>query len=371
MNTAILLIIAVALLAYANGANDNFKPVATLYGSSTLGYRSSLWVATIAQLLGSLASVLLAGAVLRIFGGKGMVPDSVVAGPVFLMAVGGGAAATVLLATRFGLPISTTHALIGGLCGAGRALSPAEFVWGALGPQFVVPLLVSPLLAVLGAGTVYPFLSSVRRRLGIDAETCLCVGEGIEPVGATLEGAAIASQSTLTLEIADTRQCAQQYVGSFCGITAQRLVDAAHLFSGSALGFARGLNDTPKIMALLVAATWTGLNPRAALGCLAVIMALGGLIHSARIARTMGERITTMNTGQGLLANVMASGLVIGASLLGMGVSTTHVSNGAIFGIGFWTGRSDWKVVTEIVLAWVITLPIAAIAAYAIATVAS
>jgi PiT family inorganic phosphate transporter len=144
-------------------------------------------------------------------------------------------------------------------------------------------------------------------------------------------------------------------------------VNVVHLLSGFSLGFARGLNDTPKVMALLVAAAWTGLPTRPALLIIALVMAAGGLVHSARLARTLGKRITTMNTGQGLLANVVASGLVIGASLLGSPVSTTHVSTGAIFGIGAWTGRADWKVIGEILLAWLVTLPLAAGLAWGIA----
>lgn len=74
----------------------------------------------------------------------------------------------------------------------------------------------------------------------------------------------------------------------------------------------------------------------------------------------MARGITTLTDGQGLLANVIASGLVIGASLLGSPVSTTHVSTGALFGIGLWNKGTDWGMVSGIVGAWVGTLPIAA-----------
>ena len=76
-----------------------------------------------------------------------------------------------------------------------------------------------------------------------------------------------------------------------------------------------------------------------------------------------------MDPGQGLVANSVASTLVIGASLMGSPVSTTHVSTGAIFGIGMHTGSADTKVIGGIVLAWVATLPIAAALAAGIATV--
>jgi PiT family inorganic phosphate transporter len=119
MTIILLLVLAALLLSYANGANDNFKAVATIYGSTTLGYRAALALATGAQVAGSIASVLLAGALLKAFGGTGLVPDATVADPRFLLAVGLGAAATVLLATRLGMPVSTTHVSTGAIFGIG------------------------------------------------------------------------------------------------------------------------------------------------------------------------------------------------------------------------------------------------------------
>ena len=75
------LVVAGVLLAYANGANDNFKALATVYGSSTLSYRAALWLATAAQVAGSVASVLLAGALLAAFAGHGLVGAATVANP--------------------------------------------------------------------------------------------------------------------------------------------------------------------------------------------------------------------------------------------------------------------------------------------------
>ena len=77
--------------------------------------------------------------------------------------------------------------------------------------------------------------------------------------------------------------------------------------------------------------------------------------------------ITNLSHGQGLLANSISSTLVIGASLLGSPVSTTHVSTGAIFGIGVWNDRTDWTMVSGIVVAWLGTLPLAAAIAAGVA----
>lgn len=142
-----LLAVAALFLAFSNGANDNFKGFATVWGSATLDYRRALIIATIAAVAGSIASVLLANGLIKQFSGKGLVPDDVVALPAFSLAVAAGAAATVMTATRVGLPISTTHALVGGLVGAGLAIGTGDVNIAKLGTAFFVPLLLSPVIS--------------------------------------------------------------------------------------------------------------------------------------------------------------------------------------------------------------------------------
>jgi len=89
-------------------------------------------------------------------------------------------------------------------------------------------------------------------------------------------------------------------------------------------------------------------------------MAAGGLINAKKVANTISKKITPMNHGQGFTANLVTGFLVIVASRFGVPVSTTHVSVGSIFGIGTVTRQANTKVVSEIVLSWVLTLPIAA-----------
>ena len=142
MAILLFLVLAVLFLAYANGANDNIKGVATLIGSGTTGYRTALVWATGTTFLGSLAALLLAGRLIHAFRGKGLVSDTLSGSPEFLLAVALGAAVTVLLATLFGFPISTTHALTGGLVGAGLvavSLGISTLHLGALGAMFVLP----------------------------------------------------------------------------------------------------------------------------------------------------------------------------------------------------------------------------------------
>ncbi|HXI50008.1 MAG TPA: inorganic phosphate transporter, partial [Candidatus Saccharimonadales bacterium] len=115
----ILLFLAICFLAYSNGANDNFKGVASLFGSRTTNYRTALSWATVTTGAGSLAAIFLAQALLKKFSGKGLVPDALTTQPQFLLAVALGAGGTVILATLLGFPISTTHGLTGALVGAG------------------------------------------------------------------------------------------------------------------------------------------------------------------------------------------------------------------------------------------------------------
>ena len=163
------------LLAYANGANDNFKGVATLFGSGTTNRKRALAWATATTLLGSLCAIWLAGELLGRFSGKGIVPESLTADSTFTMAVAAGAGLTVLLATRFGMPISTTHGLVGALTGAAMA-SSAAIHWNTLAGKFFVPLILSPVIALIATMLVYPVLKRIRQTMGVTTKTCFCTG---------------------------------------------------------------------------------------------------------------------------------------------------------------------------------------------------
>ncbi len=144
-------------------------------------------------------------------------------------------------------------------------------------------------------------------------------------------------------------------------------MDGGHFFSAGVVSFARGLNDTPKIVAMLL--LLKAFDVRWGFLAVALAMAIGGLLHSRRIAETMSHKITSMNHGQGFSANLTTGFLVILASVFGLPVSTTHVSVGALFGIGLTTGQANPRVMTNIALSWVVTLPCAALiagAAYAL-----
>jgi PiT family inorganic phosphate transporter len=356
-----LIFFAVCFLAYANGANDNCKGVASLFGSRTCGYRAAITWATLTTLAGSVAALFLARALLGTFSGQGLVPDELVASPPFALAVAGGTGTTVLLATRLGLPISTTHGLTGALVGAGLASSANAVNIARLGKTFVLPLLVSPLLAVVTGGLVYLGFRFARLRLGVTKEMCVCAGVEQQVVPLPQPDGVFAAQSLPTLSVAvdDPSACAQRYSGTVFGINAGRLLDSLHFLSAGAVSFARGLNDTPKIAALLLVAGVFDI--RWGLLAVAGAMALGGLLQARRVAETMSHKITGMNPGQGFAANLSTALLVTTASLHGMPVSTTQVSVGSLVGMGVVTRQVHWAPVLGVLASWVITLPCAAL----------
>ena len=310
-----LLGFAALFLAFSNGANDNFKGFATIWGAGTLPFKRALVLATIATVLGGLASVVLAEGLVSQFSGKGLVGDELAGEPRFALAVATGAAATVILATRLGFPISTTHALVGGLVGAGLSLSTESINLGNLGSGFVVPLLVSPFMSA-GLGLVLFWLLKKFKKSHPDQKP------------------------------AETR-----------------FARGLHLLSASSICFARGVNDAPKLAALLIGTQLMG-EAGAALG-VTIAMGVGGWLLSRRVAETMSHKINQLDHAQGITANLVTAGLVLGASRVGLPVSTTHVSVGSIIGTGAGAGTLDLKVVRNVLGSWVLTLPISAAIAFA------
>lgn len=360
MTIFFILFLTTFFLAYANGANDNFKGVATLFGSRTTNYRHAIGWATITTFAGSVCSIFLAEKLLKNFSGKGLVPVEITASPEFLAAVAMGAGLTVLLTTLRGLPISTTHSLLGGLVGSGFMAVGSQVNFNFIGQTFFIPLLVSPLIAVCLAAILYLGFRYIRNTFGITKEWCACVGETNKfvPVANMSTQQTVNFPQALDTNINTETNCQLHYTGNFIGINLQKLLDIGHYTSAGMVSFARGLNDTPKIVALLLAIN--GLSITFGMFAVAIGIAIGGLLNARRIAETMGNKITPMSHGQGFAANLVTGFMVIFASRLGVPVSTTHVSVGSLFGIGLTTGKANKRVVSEILVSWVLTLPAAA-----------
>lgn len=353
----VLLFMATLFLAYSNGANDNFKGVATLFGSGATHYRRAIHWATLTTFAGSVCAIFVAGELVKNFSGRGLVPESIAGSTEFLVAVSFGAATTVLLATLTGFPISTTHALTGGLVGAGFVAVGAGVNFTQLGTAFFLPLLVSPLIALVLGAALYSLFHGLRLAAGITEEPCVCV-DAVETASCPTNAQSVASTRTIQVTVDSAANCQRSYKGGLLGVACQPVTDGAHFISAGAVCFARGMNDTPKIVALMLVIP--SISIPLGMIALATGMALGGLLNARKVAETMSKKITPMNHGQGFSANLVTAALVIFASKLGVPVSTTHVSVGSITGMGLITKKANLKIVGQIGLSWLLTLPIAA-----------
>ena len=354
-----LALIAVALfLAFNNGANDNFKGFATVWGSDTLGYRQALVLATLATLAGSVASWLLADNLIQQFSGRGLVPNAIASTPAFILSVACGAALTVFLATRLGFPISTTHALIGGLIGAGLGQTGSHVDFNKLWQAFFVPLLISPLVAASLGLALYKIIAMRKSK-----NDCACLVEAKPMRLTSMNSVMLGATATIpTLVISALASC--DNINTQASFSISSLLRKIHIGSAVTICFARAVNDTPKLAALLFAAQLT--NSKLPIALVGLLMAFGGLVFAKKVAITMSQKVTRLDDKQGLAANLITASLVLLASKFGLPVSTTHVSVGALAGVGASAGTLNWQTLRSILLSWLATLPLALVIAWTV-----
>ena len=363
-STVALLLLLVLALAYANGTNDVSKAIATLVGSGVTDYRTAILWGTIWTTVGAAVSGIVAGAMLNTFS-TGLIQPGIAAPPALAGAVLFGAIAWVLVASRTGLPVSTTHALTGALVGAGLvAIGSDGLTWSAITQKIALPLLLSPVLALSLSLVLHPVIRFIAGRW---EGTCLCVMPESRALVTIDERG-----NTRTLFQASALGEPVVAVPSQCDRAGLRGVtiglDTIHWISSGLTSLARGINDAPKILAMLLLggalASWPSeIMKVAAFAGAALAMGLGSFIGGYRVTEVLAEKVTRMDHVEGLSANVTTSALVLVTATMGLPVSTTHVSSSAIIGIGILKGLKAvrWTTVRDIVLAWVVTLPVAGI----------
>ena len=350
---------AVALLAiilgFANGSNDVSKGIATLVGSGVSSYRRAVAWGTVWTVAGGLLSAFASQGLVATFSGKGFLarPEGSTA---FLASVTIGATAWVLFASKTGLPVSTTHAITGALAGAAIVGQGASALhWAYFARKTVLPLAVSPLASI---ALVYAFFPLMRRSLARVDAYCVCLERrfAVLPSGAASMSIVLAEGPVVALE----EDC-----GVSPAVTSRlNVLDGVHWLSSAATSFARGLNDTPKIVALgIVASTALGTSGFPFYAAVAVAMGVGSVLGGLRVTETLASRITRMSAAEGFSANLVTTLLVGAASLAALPVSTTHVSSSAIMGVGLHRDARtvNWKTVRDMLLAWMVTLPVAAL----------
>ena len=348
----IFLIALTLVVAFANGANDVSKGIATLVGSGVSNYRRAIAWGSLCTVVGALTAAFASQGLVATFSGKGILTQTT-ASAHFLLAIAVGAIAWLIVATRTGMPVSTTHSLVGALIGAGIMQSGVHgVIWPALGAKIVVPLVASPVIALALLILFLPLLRPVIARFD---RYCVCVEQ---TVAVTPEGIAFRAAMPV-VEVGSVQSCST----AVARVTA---IDSLHWISSGATSFFRGMNDTPKVLALGVAAALTaGIGQLPLYGLVALAMGAGSVVAGFRVTRTLAEKVTRISTSNGLAANLVTSVLVGAASRFALPVSTTHVSSGAIIGAGLSDRDVHWKIVKEMLLAWLVTLPVSALLAAA------
>jgi len=350
------------LLGYANGANDVSRGIATLVGSGVGNFRAAVAWGTAWTFLGSLAAAAASQSLVAAFSGKGFLARPIEA-PEFLASVGFGAAAWVLFTVWRGLPVSTTHSLVGALAGAGVISQGwAELHWAYLAKKAALPLALSPFLALAAIYALFPLLRFALARVD---RYCLCLERRVAIAGygsaAALEGLGEAPV------IARSEECA----ASPAVAGRVNVLDGLHWISSAATSFARSLNDTPKVVAIgIAAAAFFGTSSGLLYAGAALAMAAGSLVSGFRVTETLARRVTAMSPTEGFSANLVTTVLVGLASWQGLPVSTTQISTGAIVGVGLHRDARSvrWTTVGNIAFAWLVTVPAAgliAVGAYA------
>ncbi|AXK71531.1 inorganic phosphate transporter [Lysobacter sp. TY2-98] len=358
MLTLVLVVVAVALVfEYINGFHDTANSIATVVATKTLSPMQAVMMAAATNLFGALWGTAVAKTIT-----SGIVDAHVVdiTSQLVLCALIGGIVWN-LITWALGLPSSSSHALIGGLCGA--ALAAARGNWHAIiwaehkDPWFksggvlwkvIIPMVSSPLLGFIVGFAVMGLLYAI------------------------ISG--MASGGRLTRRAARPRP-----VNAFFG--------KAQVVSAAAMGFAHGSNDAQKTMGIIAIAllgaqsagtldalpAWLAfLHPSAnaiehkdidtwiKVSC-ALVMAAGTAAGGWRIIKTLGHKLVKLQPINGFAAEASAATVILTASALGIPVSTTHNISATIMGVGT-AKRSNairWTVVERMVWAWILTIPAA------------
>ena len=319
MTLALVVTIVVVALGfdYTNGFHDAANAIATSVSTRALTPRVALAMAAVANVGGALISTAVAKTV-----GSGIIdPPSGTEGLTVVLAALLGAIAWNLLTWWFGLPSSSSHALIGGLVGA--ALAAAESVrWEGVWEKVVLPMVISPVVGlVLGYLFMLALLWAFRR--------------------------------------ANAHRAARGFRW-------------AQIVSAAAMAFGHGTQDAQKTMGVIALTLVVSghLDPAAGIPLWVILAAaaaisLGTYAGGYRIMRTVGRRIYALTPVSGFAAQAVASSVLIGAAQLGLPLSTTHVISTSIMGVGSTRRLSAvrWGVARNIVAAWIITIPAAGVVA--------
>ncbi len=397
----VVVVVATALIFdFTNGFHDTANAMATSIATGALKPRTAVIIAGLLNLVGAFLSVEVARTI-----SSGMVDETRIT-PVVIFAGLIGAIIWNLLTWLLGLPSSSSHALFGGLIGASiMAAGVGAVNFGSVFTKVILPALVSPLLAgviaLIGTYLAYRLTArahdgTVRRgfrygqivsasmvalahgtndaqkTMGVITLTLITAGTSAVKFGGLISDViipAFASPIVAGLVAAGGVYLVYRLIRRYSAERSEREFRWGQVASSSMVALAHGTNDAQKTMGVITLTLITAgtLAPNSSPPFWVILsaglaIALGTYLGGWRIIRTLGKRVSDIQTPQGFAAETSATAVILTSSHLGFALSTTQVATGAIFGAG--AGRRlasvRWGVAGQMALAWLLTLPAAA-----------
>lgn len=375
----ILVIILAILFNFVNGLNDAANSIATIVATRALSPLQSVLLASVFNLIGPFVFTTAIAATI----GRGIVNPALISPSLLLAAIFGGVL-WVFSASYFGIPVSSSHGLIGGLLGAGIAVGGFEAI---LWPP--IEVLETVLLSMLVGGAVVAFLYTILKFLKGD--------EWKSTVGVSfLAGMSISVPLLIILGFLRVTGILAVVIfivispmlgllaAFFFGLVIMSLLrnhspsDLGNVFkrlqivAASFQSLGHGANDAQNAMGIITAMLIAGgflsefIVPIWVILACTLAISLGTLLGGWRVVEKMAQKITKIRPYQGFAAST-AGGVVLSLmTAFGVPVSTTHAMAGSIMGVGATRGYSavKWGIVREIVAAWIITIPASALVSW-------
>lgn len=373
-------IILALALNFVNGLNDASHSIATVVATKALSPAKAVLLTAICNLAGP---YLFTTAVAATIGTAIVSKDGLT--PLSIVVAMGAAILLVFVATRAGIPISSSHAMVGGLLGAGIAVAGLSAVILPSWTSVMEVVIYGLAGAVTGAVLLALFVASFGEDFSFGAVLgAICGASLVIPVMMLFGRIQISGLLAIVLFI---------FISPVIGMVGAFIFDVlvSHIFRHSRQNRMKRIFRPLHVLACLVQATAHGANDgQHAVGVITALLLASGILVSFdvpgwviltsaiaiglgtvfggwQVVDKMARGITKIRTYQGFCAATASSAILVAVTERGIPVSSTHAINGAIIGVGATRGKNavQWRVVREMVTAWVITIPLAIVVAYA------